>query len=101
MNLVPAGVRNCHEHKSRWEYGRGRVQRTSTTHWKSTRLRILRRDSHTCVYCGAPAETVDHIVASAHGGSDDDTNLVAACESCNERKRALESMESRVKRQPT
>lgn len=58
--------------------------------WETTRLRILNRDGWVCGYCGDPLEgsnaTVDHIVAIAHGGTDDDTNLISACRSCNGRK---------------
>ena len=47
------------------------------------RDRILRRDHWTCRWCGAPAGHVDHVVPLKLGGTDDDTNLVAACEKCN------------------
>jgi hypothetical protein len=55
----------------------------------SRRLRyeILRRDNHVCRYCGVAAPdvplTVDHVVPVALGGTDDPTNLVAACQPCN------------------
>lgn len=51
------------------------------------RFEILRRDNHACRYCGATAPdvklTVDHVTPVALGGSDDPTNLVTACDSCN------------------
>lgn len=54
---------------------------------KRTRYEVLKRDNHTCRYCGATAPdavlTVDHVVPTALGGSDDPTNLVAACKDCN------------------
>lgn len=54
---------------------------------KRLRYEILRRDSHTCRYCGASAPdvklTVDHVVPVALGGTDDATNLVTACQPCN------------------
>lgn len=54
---------------------------------KRTRFEVLRRDNHTCRYCGALAAesplTIDHVVPVALGGSDDPSNLVAACKDCN------------------
>lgn len=54
------------------------------------RFEILRRDSHTCRYCGASAPdvplTVDHVIPAALGGGDDPTNLVTACKPCNSGK---------------
>lgn len=51
------------------------------------RFEILRRDRHTCRYCGATAPdvklTVDHVVPQALGGSDEPSNLVTACDGCN------------------
>jgi hypothetical protein len=60
----------------------------------SRRLRyeILRRDNHACRYCGATAPetplTVDHVIPTALGGTDEPTNLVAACGPCNSGKSA-------------
>lgn len=57
---------------------------------KRLRYEILRRDSHTCRYCGAKAPdveiTVDHVIPKALGGTDDPSNLVAACRDCNSGK---------------
>lgn len=54
---------------------------------KRTRFEVLRRDNHTCRYCGGTAPdvklTVDHVTPVALGGSDDPRNLVAACRDCN------------------
>ena len=44
--------------------------------------------SGTCVYCAAPATTVDHVVPLARGGYEIESNLVPACGSCNSRKGA-------------
>jgi HNH endonuclease len=55
----------------------------------SQRLRyeVIRRDGHTCRYCGAQAPdvklTVDHVIPRALGGQNDPTNLITACASCN------------------
>jgi hypothetical protein len=59
---------------------------------KRLRYEILRRDNHSCRYCGASAPdvrlTVDHVVPQALGGTDDPSNLVAACADCNSGKAA-------------
>lgn len=60
---------------------------------KRLRFEILRRDNHQCRYCGAKAPDavlrVDHVVPVALGGSDDPSNLVAACEPCNTGKSSV------------
>lgn len=59
---------------------------------KRLRYEVLRRDGHKCRYCGATALdgplTVDHVVPTALGGSDEPGNLVAACRECNSGKSA-------------
>jgi hypothetical protein len=54
---------------------------------KRLRYEVLRRDNHTCRYCGATAPdvalTVDHVTPVALGGADEPTNLVTACRDCN------------------
>jgi HNH endonuclease len=59
---------------------------------KRLRYEVLQRDSFTCRYCGAAAPFVilhvDHVVPRKHGGSDEATNLVTACEDCNTGKAA-------------
>lgn len=59
---------------------------------KRLRYEILRRDNHTCRYCGAAAPgvplTVDHVVPATLGGSDESSNLVTACRDCNSGKAA-------------
>lgn len=60
---------------------------------KRLRFEILRRDGHMCKHCGrTPPEVklqVDHVVPTALGGSDDPSNLVAACEDCNTGKSSV------------
>lgn len=57
------------------------------------RFEILRRDAHTCRYCGAKAPdvalTVDHVIPVALGGGDDPTNLITACQPCNAGKSSM------------
>ena len=42
-----------------------------------------------CVYCGAKAEEIDHVVPRSNGGTNSTYNLVASCRSCNEKKSNL------------
>lgn len=60
---------------------------------KRLRFEILRRDNHTCRYCGAKGPDiplrVDHVTPQALGGSDDPANLVTACEPCNTGKSSV------------
>ncbi len=57
------------------------------------RFEVLRRDGHTCRYCGAKAPdvklTVDHVVPTALGGKDEPSNLVTACQPCNAGKTSI------------
>lgn len=54
--------------------------------WAIKRADILCRDDGVCQYCREPATHVDHIIPRSQGGTDDYTNLVAACADCNIRK---------------
>lgn len=45
---------------------------------------IYARDNHECVYCGNGEKlSIDHVVPLVKGGSNDPSNLVTACLSCN------------------
>ena len=52
-----------------------------------TKRAIFARDHYRCQYCGASAENVDHVVPKSRGGPHSWDNVVAACRSCNSRKR--------------
>lgn len=59
----------------------------------ASRDREIRRDrpawratNGRCYYCGEPACVLDHVVPLTVGGSNDDSNLVAACWECNSAK---------------
>ena len=53
-----------------------------------SRKNILKRDNHTCQYCGVRSVpmTIDHVISRKKGGEDTWDNLVAACVPCNNRK---------------
>lgn len=49
--------------------------------------RIRRGITGPCVYCGTwLANTIDHVIPTAKGGTDDPPNIVSACHACNSRK---------------
>ncbi|BCW47933.1 hypothetical protein StoSoilB13_02750 [Arthrobacter sp. StoSoilB13] len=54
---------------------------------KRLRYEVLKRDNHTCQYCGEKAPNVtlhvDHVIPVTLGGTDKPDNLVAACQDCN------------------
>lgn len=54
--------------------------------YKRNRLIVLQRDNYTCVYCGREATEADHVMPVIAGGSDEVSNLVAACKPCNASK---------------
>ena len=51
-----------------------------------TRAALMHRDRFRCAYCGAKADTVDHVVPRSRGGDHSWENCVAACSTCNHRK---------------
>lgn len=86
----------CAAHKGKpWANRNARRCGTSGWAWQRIRQRVLQRDHHRCRYCSGSAEVVDHVVSRAAGGSDDESNLVAACKRCNEQKRRAEARRGR------
>jgi 5-methylcytosine-specific restriction endonuclease McrA len=65
---------------------------------------ILRRDNHTCQYCGTRSKrlTIDHVVPRHRGGDHSWTNLVTACADCNLKKggRTIREAGMRLLRRP-
>jgi 5-methylcytosine-specific restriction endonuclease McrA len=57
--------------------------------WAIVRLAVFERDDYTCRYCGVSGVKLecDHIMPISRGGSNDRSNLVTACQSCNRKKR--------------
>ena len=56
-----------------------------------TRKNILLRDENGCQYCAKcfrePELTIDHVMPRSRGGKSVWNNVVAACKSCNQRKK--------------
>ena len=52
-----------------------------------SRRGVFARDGHRCQYCGARAESIDHVHPRSRGGLHVWENVVAACRKCNSTKR--------------
>ena len=48
-----------------------------------TRRALFARDGGRCVYCGAPAASIDHVLPRSRGGIHQWENVVSACHRCN------------------
>jgi hypothetical protein len=53
---------------------------------RKTRDAIHEKHNGRCVYCGAPSDEIDHVMPLSRGGSNQESNLVAACRHCNRTK---------------
>lgn len=58
--------------------------------WQSLSKQIIERDGGVCQLqfsgCTFRATTTDHVISKSMGGTDDPSNLVAACRACNSSK---------------
>ena len=55
----------------------------------SLKKRVIKRDLHTCQYCGDNSGLIiaEHVVPLILGGVGNEYNLVASCQSCNVKKK--------------
>ena len=63
------------------------VQIPFSRHRSISRRGVFARDGHRCQYCGDRADSIDHVRPRSRGGLHTWDNVVAACRSCNSRKR--------------
>jgi hypothetical protein len=80
LTAVRGRCSTCHRSTSGRGYGAS---------YQAARWRVLRRDGHTCRYCGGLATTADHAIPVSQGGDHSDANLLAACLTCNLRRERL------------
>jgi 5-methylcytosine-specific restriction endonuclease McrA len=52
-----------------------------------SRRAVFVRDDHRCQYCGALADSIDHVMPRSRGGQHAWDNVAAACRPCNLSKR--------------
>lgn len=67
-----------------------------------TRRAVFARDGGRCVYCGAAATSLDHVVPRSRGGEHNWENVVASCGRCNHLKadRDITTLGWRLRRTP-
>ncbi|MFI3308924.1 HNH endonuclease [Ewingella allii] len=91
----------CPDHiNAGWEahqQGKSRHERGYGVQWDKLRPLILSRDKHLCQQCKregrvTAAQTVDHIIAKANGGTDDHGNLESLCWPHHRTKTATERL---------
>lgn len=91
----------CEQHKDKagWfanEKAKGNdTKRGYGWSWRKLRESVLKRDAYLCKICKdkgkyIKANTVDHIKAKEHGGTDAMNNLQSLCDSCHKAKTARE-----------
>jgi hypothetical protein len=77
----------CSPPKSTAPSGSGAPTENRPTIGKKKRFKVLRACGFRCRYCGCSSTEVrlgiDHVVPVIRGGTDDESNLVAACFDCN------------------
>ncbi len=67
------------------------------------RRAVFARDGSRCQYCSGRADSLDHVVPRSRGGEHVWENVVAACRSCNARKRdrLVSETSMALRRRPT
>ena len=67
-----------------------------------TRRGVFLRDGGRCVYCEAPATSLDHVVPRSRGGTHTWENVVSCCRRCNHLKadRSVAELGWRLRRPP-
>ena len=63
-----------------------------------TRKNLMYRDHFSCQYCGVKTNdlTIDHVIPSSRGGTDNWENVVASCQKCNVKKGNKTPKEARM-----
>lgn len=74
------GFKSLRPDQNEGRYGRNPSDRILTRKWRA----VLSQDP--CVYCGALAQGLDHIVAESQGGTDGWGNRAPACTRCDQIK---------------
>ena len=78
-----AGKSKCQRHYEPWAGRRG-FEGYGRDYLKSRAITL--REEPACRLCGAPSQTVDHIIPVRQGGSHGRENLRALCKACHARR---------------
>lgn len=70
-----------------WYYSR--LYNVNNNEWKNITKTVFERDNYTCAYCSKTGGMLecDHIIPISKGGSNDMSNLITACRTCNRQKK--------------
>lgn len=75
---------------------RAKIRQVTTAKVTKADMQAIMRKP--CIYCGAKAQQVDHVIPLARGGSHSIGNLAPSCAPCNQSKKALFVIEWKAKR---
>lgn len=64
----------------------GRPRKWEKDFNQSQKKHIWKRDGSLCIYCGAPAQDIDHVIPVSKGGKAIIANGVCSCRRCNMEK---------------
>jgi 5-methylcytosine-specific restriction endonuclease McrA len=111
--IVPAGHTYCPEHKRErdrqaWATATPTASARAARddpNWQHLRRIVFERDGNVCQLrypgvCTHRASTVDHVIEASDGGSNDPSNLVAACRPCNQLKAARHARARQLRDRP-
>jgi 5-methylcytosine-specific restriction endonuclease McrA len=90
-NRIRAVENNPGLYRSYSSQRRGRIKAAQS--FVITKKELLTIYKQKCFYCNGPGGTIDHVIPLSRGGSHGIGNLVAACLSCNSRKKDKTIME--------
>lgn len=84
-----------HENRRNQKQAAMAVQRKRFRNKKGLRQIVLKDAGYTCHYCGKfdGDLTIDHLIPLSRGGTNERSNLVAACSACNSEKGQLKHTE--------
>lgn len=91
------GWANLNKDKSRLYSANRRARKRSSDSALITESDLQKMYSKNCIYCGALAEQIDHIIPLARGGRHAIGNLAPSCANCNQSKGSKFIMEWKLK----